>query len=44
MKKDSEISEDEHRRHREKNDDAIHEYSDKVDKLIEGKGQQIQTI
>ena len=44
MKKDSGISEDEHRRHREKNDKAIHEYSDNVDKLIEEKGQQIQTI
>jgi len=44
MKKDSEISEDDHRRHREKIDEAIHEYSGKVDKLIEEKGKQIQTI
>ena len=44
LKKDGDISEDDHRQHREKNDDAIHEYTNQVDKLIEAKGTQIQTI
>jgi len=44
MKSASEISEDAHRQHREKNDDAIHEYTSKVDALIEEKGKQIQTV
>jgi ribosome recycling factor len=44
MESASEISEDDHRRHREKNDDAIHEYSKQVDQLVEEKGKQIQTI
>jgi len=44
MKSSGDISEDDHRRHREKNDDAIHEYTKKVDDLIEEKGKQIQTV
>lgn len=44
LKKDSAISEDDHRKYREKNDDAIHEYTGQVDALIEEKGKQIQTI
>ena len=44
LKKDSELSEDDHRKHRDKNDDAIHEYTEQVDALIEEKGKQIQTI
>lgn len=44
LKKDGELSEDEHRRQRDKNDDAIHEYTTQVDALIEAKGKQIQTI
>jgi len=44
LKKDGDISEDEHRKQRDKNDDAIHEYTNQVDALIEEKGKQIQTI
>jgi ribosome recycling factor len=44
MKNDGEISEDDHHRHRDKNDEAIQEYSKKVDDLVEEKGKQIQTI
>jgi ribosome recycling factor len=44
LKKDGAISEDEYHRHHNKNDDAIHEYSEEVDHLIEEKGKQIQTI
>lgn len=44
LKKDGSISEDEHHRHREKNDDAIQEYTQKVDSLIEVKSTQIQTV
>lgn len=44
MKSAGEISEDVHRGQREKNDDAIHEYTQKVDALIEEKGKQIQTV
>jgi len=44
LKKDGDISEDDHRNHRDKNDDAIHEYTNQVDALIEAKGKQIQTI
>ena len=44
LKKDGDISEDDHRKHRDKNDDAIHEYTNQVDALIEAKGKQIQTI
>jgi len=44
LKKDDGLSEDDHRKHRDKNDDAIHEYTNQVDALIEEKGKQIQTI
>ena len=44
LKKGGDISEDEHRKQREKNDDAIHDYTTQVDALIEAKGTQIQTI
>jgi ribosome recycling factor len=44
LKKDSDISEDDHRSHRDKNDDAIHDFTSQVDALIEEKGKQIQTI
>ena len=44
LKKDGDISEDDHRNHRDKNDDAIHDYTNQVDALIEAKGKQIQTI
>jgi len=44
MKKDKEISEDEYHRYREKNDEAIREYSEKIDGLVEEKGRQTQTI
>jgi len=44
LKKNGDISEDDHRKHREKNDDAIHDYTRQVDDLIDGKGKQIQTI
>jgi ribosome recycling factor len=44
LKKDGDISEDEHHQNRDKNDDAIHEYTSQVDALIEAKGKQIQTI
>ncbi|MBU1048477.1 ribosome recycling factor [Candidatus Bipolaricaulota bacterium] len=44
LKKDGDISEDDHHRQRDKNDDAIHEFTNQVDALIEAKGKQIQTI
>jgi ribosome recycling factor len=44
MKSDGEISEDDHRRYRDKNDEIIQEYSKKVDELVEEKNKQIQTI
>lgn len=44
MKDGGEISEDDHHRHREKNDDTIHEYTKKVDDLVEGKSKQLRTI
>lgn len=44
MKDDGEISEDDHRRGREKNDEAIQEYSKKVDELVEAKSKQLRTI
>lgn len=44
LKKNGDISEDDHRKQREKNDDAIHDYTQQVDDLIEAKGAQIQTI
>jgi len=43
--KDSgEISEDDYRRAREKNDESIQEYSKKVDELIDAKNKQLRTI
>ncbi len=44
LKKDGDISEDDHRRHRDKNDDAIHDFTSQVDELIDAKGTQIQTV
>lgn len=44
LKRDSEISEDEHHIEREKNDKVIQEFTQKVDELIEEKSTQIQTI
>ena len=44
LKDDGDISEDDHRRHREKNDTAIQDFSKKIDEMIEEKGKQIQTI
>jgi ribosome recycling factor len=44
MKKDGEISEDEHRRYRDKTDELVHEHSKMVDTLIDQKSKQIQTI
>lgn len=44
MKKDGEISEDEHRLAREKTDASVHEYSKAADTLIDQKAKQIQTI
>jgi ribosome recycling factor len=44
MKKDGGVSEDDHRRCREKNDELVHEYSKQVDSLIDQKAKQIQTI
>ena len=44
MKDDGEISEDDYRRGREKNDEAIQEHSKKVDELVEAKNKQLRTI
>ncbi len=44
LKKDGAISEDEYHRHHKQNDEAIHEYTQTVDDLVEEKGKQIQTI
>jgi len=44
MKKDGSISEDDHHRHHKQNDDTIHEYTQKIDHLVEEKEKQIQTI
>lgn len=44
MKDDGAISEDDYRRHREKNDEAIQEYSKKVDELVEAKNKQLRII
>ena len=44
LKDDGAISEDDHRRHREKNDTAIQDFSKKIDDLVAEKGKQIQTI
>ncbi|MEW5825282.1 MAG: ribosome recycling factor [Candidatus Bipolaricaulota bacterium] len=44
MKKAGSVSEDDFRRHREKNDASIHEYTKAIDDLIDQKTKQIQTI
>ena len=44
MKDAGEISEDNYHQYRESNDEAIREYSKKVDELVEGKGKQLRTI
>ena len=44
MKDDGEISEDSYHQHREKNDEAIREYTKKVDELVDGKNKQLRTI
>jgi len=44
MKDDGGISEDVYHRHREKIDETIREFSEQVDRLIEEKSTQIQTI
>jgi len=44
MKKDGTLSEDAHRRYRDKTDEAVREASQTVDTLIEQKSKQIQTI
>jgi len=44
LKKDGAISEDDHHREREKNDETIHEYTKKVDDMVEEKAKQIRTI
>ena len=44
MKNDGEISEDDHHHGREKNDEAIQDYSKKVDELVEAKNKQLRTI
>ena len=44
MKTNGEISEDVYHRHHDKNDEAIHEYTKKVDDLVEKKGEQLRTI
>jgi len=44
MKDNGEISEDSYHQYREKNDEAIREYSKKVDELVEGKNKQLRTI
>jgi ribosome recycling factor len=44
MKSDGDISEDDHHRYRGKTDDAVHEFSEKAEELIDQKSQQLQTI
>lgn len=44
MKGDGDISEDDHHRYRGKTDDAVHEFSEKADELIDQKSQQLRTI
>jgi ribosome recycling factor len=44
MKKSGTISEDNHRRYRDKTDEAVREYSQTVDTLLDQKAKQIQTI
>ncbi len=44
MKEAGEISEDDYHRHREKNDETIHEYTKKVDAIVEEKSKQLRVI
>jgi len=44
IKMNGEISEDSYHRHHDKNDEAIHEYTKKVDELVEKKGEQLRTV
>jgi len=44
MKEDGSISEDDYHQSREENDDTIHRYSDRVDKLVEEKNKQLRTV
>ena len=44
MKNDGDISEDDHRRYRDKNDEVIQDYTKQVDELVDAKNKQIQTI
>ena len=44
MKKSGTISEDSHRRYRDKTDEAVREYAQTVDTLLDQKAKQIQTI
>lgn len=44
MKDGGEISEDVYHQHRESNDNTIHEYTKKVDDLVEDKSKQLRTI
>ncbi len=44
MKDNGEISEDDHHRYREKNDDTIREYEKKIDELVGKKSKQLRVI
>lgn len=44
MKDDGDISEDDYHRYRDKTDEAIHDYSKKIDALITEKDKQLQVI
>ena len=44
MKDNGEISEDDHHRYREKNDDTIREYEKKIDELVGEKSKQLRVI
>ena len=44
MKSSGEISEDSYHQHRDKNDEDIHEYTKRVDDLVEGKSKQLRSI
>ena len=44
MKDAGEISEDDYRHGREKNDESIQEYSKKVDEVVEAKNKQLRTV
>jgi ribosome recycling factor len=44
MKEDGDISEDDYHRYRDKTDEAVRDYSKKVDDLIAEKDKQLQVI